>query len=392
MEYKGLPIYRAEIDLEGTETGMFVISLVDAPATMSDFMAFDQDRKMLRYNVESDEKRQVFGLVMAADMPIYRRDDNGFEYYITYSKETIALMAEKYLRMGLQNNVDTQHSFELEEGVFMNQIFIKDTEKGVSPKGYEDYKDGSLFAQFHISNDDVWESIKKGEYKGFSLAGVFNVVPKEEREKEKEINKEKKDNSFMKIRGIKEALKAVIKEIELSTLTSDKGIIGWDTDGEIEVGTEVYLVDDNGDKQPIEDGDYVLEDGRTVVVKESKVEEIKEKAQEEEPKEETKEEETVEVEEAEEKEEEKEEKEEPKEEEVENPDGSKEGDNEAIEELRKEVNELYAVVDELTKRIEELENKPAAEPVQEDFKRIQQVEKTGNKGLDQLSKRLGLSK
>lgn len=386
MEYKGLPLYRAEIGADDTTTGMFVISLVDSPATMADFMAFNEDKRLMTYNVESDEKRQVFGLVMAADMPIYRRDENGFEYYITYSKETIALMAEKYLKMSLQNNVDTQHSFELEDGIFMNQLFVKDTEKGVSPKGYEDYKDGSLFAQFHIANDSVWEEVKKGTYKGFSLAGVFNVEPKEEtKEDDKNNNKEeKKYNSFMKIKSIKEALKAMIRQMEFSTATSDKGVIGWDVDGEIEVGTEVYLVDENGDRQPIEDGDYVLEDGRTVVVKDSKVEEIKEKAEEptvEEPTQEPTTEETN-----------VEENEEPTDTEVENPDGSEEKDNTAIEELRKEVNELYNLVDTLTKRIEELENKPAAKPVQEDFKTVNQIEKTGNKAIDTLSRRLGLNK
>ena len=386
MEYKGLPLYRAEIDADDTTTGMFIISLVDSPATMSDFMAFNEDKRLMTYNVESDEKRQVFGLVMAADMPIYRRDDNGFEYYITYSKETIALMAEKYLKMSLQNNVDTQHSFELEDGIFMNQLFVKDTEKGVSPKGYEDYKDGSLFAQFHIANDSVWDEVKKGTYKGFSLAGVFNVEPKEEtKEDDKNNNKEeKKDNSFMKIKSIKEALKAMIRQMEFSTATTDKGVIGWDVDGDIEVGTEVYLVDENGDRQPIEDGDYVLEDGRTVVVKDSKVEEIKEKAEEptvEEPTQGSTTEETN-----------VEENEEPTDTEVENPDGTEEKDNTAIEELRKEVNELYDLVDTLTKRIEELENKPAAQPVQEDFKNVNQIEKTGNKAIDTLSRRLGLNK
>ena len=381
-----MPLYRAEIDADDTTTGMFIISLVDSPATMSDFMAFNEDKRLMTYNVESDEKRQVFGLVMAADMPIYRRDDNGFEYYITYSKETIALMAEKYLKMSLQNNVDTQHSFELEDGIFMNQLFVKDTEKGVSPKGYEDYKDGSLFAQFHIANDSVWEEVKKGTYKGFSLAGVFNVEPKEEiKEDDKNNNKEeKKDNSFMKIKSIKEALKAMIRQMEFSTATTDKGVIGWDVDGDIEVGVEVYVVDENGDRQPIEDGDYVLEDGRTVVVKDSKVEEIKEKAEEptvEEPTQEPTTEETN-----------VEENEEPTDTEVENPDGTEEKDNTAIEELRKEVNELYDLVDKLTKRIEELENKPAAQPVQEDFKNVNQIEKTGNKAIDTLSRRLGLNK
>lgn len=382
MEYKGLPLYRAEIGADDTTTGMFVISLVDSPATMSDFMAFNEEKRLMTYNVESDEKRQVFGLVMAADMPIYRRDDNGFEYYITYSKETIALMAEKYLKMSLQNNVDTQHSFELEDGIFMNQLFVKDTEKGVSPKGYEDYKDGSLFAQFHIANDSVWEEVKKGTYKGFSLAGVFNVEPKEEtKEDDKNNNKdEKKNNSFMKIKSIKEALKAMIRQMEFSTATTDKGVIGWDVDGEIEVGVEVYVVDENGDRQPIEDGDYVLEDGRTVVVKDSKVEEIKEKAEEVVEEQPTTEETNV------------EENEEPTDTEVENPDGTEEKDNTAIEELRKEVNELYDLVDTLTKRIEELENKPAAQPVQEDFKTVSQVEKTGNKAIDTLTRRLGLNK
>ena len=145
----------------------------------------------------------------------------------------------------------------------------------------------------------------------------------------------------------------------------------------------MYLVDENGDRQPIEDGDYVLEDGRTVVVKDSKVEEIKEKAEEvvEEPTQvPTTEETNV------------EENEEPTDTEVENPDGTEEKDNTAIEELRKEVNELYDLVDKLTKRIEELENKPAAKPVQEDFKNVNQIEKTGNKAIDTLSRRLGLNK
>ena len=46
-------------------------------------------------------------------------------------------------------------------------------------KGFEDYEDGSLFAEFHIENDEIWEQIKNGTYKGFSLAGVFDLIPEE---------------------------------------------------------------------------------------------------------------------------------------------------------------------------------------------------------------------
>lgn len=183
---RGLPVYEAKIDMNDDSVGMFVISLVDAPAVEYDFLAFDKDKKTMTYKITNTEEQKVFGVVMAVDKPIYR-NDNGYEYYITYSKETVALMAEKYFKNGLQNNVDTNHNFELEDGITLTQMFIKNTEKGVNPNEFDDVNDGSLFAEFHIENTEVWEAIKKGEYKGFSLAGTF-IIEEVETEEDKEYN------------------------------------------------------------------------------------------------------------------------------------------------------------------------------------------------------------
>lgn len=177
MEYNGLKVYRAEINAE--DEGMFCISLVQDPAVKADFLAFDKDKELLKFTVENEEKRLVRGLVMAADFLIYRRTATGHEYYVQYSPEAIRIMAEKYLKDGFQNNVDTEHNFKLVEGVNMVQFFIKDVENGINPKGFEDYKDGSLFAEFKVNNDEIWEEIKKGTFKGFSLAGVFENVETE---------------------------------------------------------------------------------------------------------------------------------------------------------------------------------------------------------------------
>lgn len=177
---KNLPVYEAKVDMNDDSVGMFVISLVDYPAIEKDFLAFSQ-KKNLTYKVVDDEQQKVYGVVMCADKPIYRNDD-GFEYYITYSKETIALMAEKYFKNGLQNNVDTNHNFQLEDGITLTQMFIKNEDKGINPTGFEDVKDGSLFAEFHIENQEVWQDIKDGKYKGFSLAGTFIVDEKDEEE------------------------------------------------------------------------------------------------------------------------------------------------------------------------------------------------------------------
>ena len=85
--YNNLPVYTAEIN--EADEGMVCISLVDEPATMSNFMAFDKVKELLKYSVENDDKRIVFGLVMAANLPIYRYSEDVGEYYIIYQRDTI---------------------------------------------------------------------------------------------------------------------------------------------------------------------------------------------------------------------------------------------------------------------------------------------------------------
>ena len=173
----GLPVFDALVPDE--DTGMLKISLVDLPAVMSDFLVFNEQRMAQMYSVQDEEKRLVYGVVMRANFPIYRKDERIGEYYIVYKADTIRKMAEKYLADGLQNEVNVMHSTDV-EGVQMVQYFIKDSTRGVNPTGFEDIADGSLFAEFHILNDEVWDAVKDGTYKGFSLEGVFDFIPEQE--------------------------------------------------------------------------------------------------------------------------------------------------------------------------------------------------------------------
>ena len=173
----GLPVFDAIVPDD--DTGMLKISLVDVPAVMSDFLVFEEHRAVQMYSIQDEEKRLVYGVVMRADFPIYRRDDRMGEYYIVYKADTIRKMAEKYLADGLQNEVNVMHETDV-EGVRMVQYFIKDSARGVNPEGFGDIADGSLFAEFHVLNDEVWEAVKAGTYKGFSLEGVFDFVPEPE--------------------------------------------------------------------------------------------------------------------------------------------------------------------------------------------------------------------
>lgn len=236
--------------------GMLRISLVDLPAVESDFQKFG---KLVRVVMESEEKRLILGVVMRADFPIYRVDSRG-EYYTKFSAETIRAMAQKYLEENRQNRVNLMHGGEEVRGVSMVQLFIKDSTRGIAPAGFEDIEDGSLFAEFKVEDEGIWNWIKEGILRGFSLEGVFEM---------QETNQEEN----MEMKKWKRVLAKIVTKF--AELTTDKGVLTYE--GELEIGKDVYLLAEDGEVTDAPDGEYVTEDGRTVVVADSKVAEIREK-------------------------------------------------------------------------------------------------------------------
>jgi len=279
----GIPVYDAQILDE--DSGMLKISLVDDPAVMSNFQAFDAQKKLLMYEVADEEKRLVRGVVMRADFPIFRRDKEMGEYYIIYKADTIRQMAEKYLVENRQNNINLMHEADSDvDGVQMVQFFIKDSAAGINPEGF-DVADGSLFGEFHITNDEVWDQIKEGTYKGFSLEGIFDLTPEQDKDEIQEIvdsldGKFKrifKNTSNSKTMSKLSRLKAALAKAfaEFGNITTDKGVLAWDGDDDLKAGDSVYMEDAEGNRTPAEDGDYKTEDNKTIVVVDGKVSEIK---------------------------------------------------------------------------------------------------------------------
>lgn len=271
----GLPVFEALVDSE--DTGMLRISLVDDPAVMSDFLAFaGEQRKVQRYAIADEDRHLVFGVVMRADFPIYRYDEGYGGYYIIYKAETIRRMAQKYLAEGRQNNVDLMHDGHDVKGVEMVQAFLKDTEKGVAPAGFEDIADGSLFAEFHIDDPAIWAQVKDGTFKGFSLEGIFEMRPERD-QKEVDDIVSKTDNfskrtNMSKINKIKAMLAKMLAS--LASVTTDKGVLEWDGDEDLKAGDAVFVVNQDGEREAAADGDYITDDGKKIVVVDGKVAEI----------------------------------------------------------------------------------------------------------------------
>lgn len=280
MTPKGIPVYEALVDGEGT--GMFKISLVDRPAVESDFIALAAQARALSYRVEDEERRLVRGVVMRADFPIYRRNEDGIEYYIVYRADTIREMAEKYLLESRQNSVNLQHEDGTDtDGVHMVQWFVKDTAAGMAPEGFDGIADGSLFAEFHVTDDGIWDAVKEGTYKGFSLEGVFELRPEgvtlsaQERVRGEIAELYSQIEDMGRLSRIKDALRKVLQE--LGSVTTDRGTLLWDGEEDLRAGYEVY-VESDGERTPAPDGDYRTEDGKVIRVADGKVEEITDNA------------------------------------------------------------------------------------------------------------------
>lgn len=152
------------------ECGIQALSLVEHPAVLSKVERFAEADRIQYF--KDDLKHNITGLIIPADRPIYR--NNGTEeYYIVFEKDTIVDFATKMMKDGTMNFFNWEHSDDTINGIECIELFIKDSERGISPEGFADVEEGSLFGTFHISDDDVWEKIMDGSY-GISMECIFS--------------------------------------------------------------------------------------------------------------------------------------------------------------------------------------------------------------------------
>lgn len=151
-----------------------------------------------KFTTLDEEQRIVTGALMIADLPIYRRDEQG-EYYVVFSAEEIKKIVQRFFKKGYQKNVNIEHD-EPTSGVYMYESYIIDRDLGVMPpKGYEDVSNGSWFGTFKIDNDKVWEMVKDGTFKGFSVEGLFKYEVAEKTISQEELTMSKIINILKQI-------------------------------------------------------------------------------------------------------------------------------------------------------------------------------------------------
>lgn len=285
ITFNGLPIYRVAL---GSQDGVVRVSLVDDPAVQSQFEFFrNADRTPAMYAVQDEERRIVRGVILRADYPIFRRDnpqDPG--YYVTFSADVIRQAAERLLAEGHANDVNLMHVDGSDvQGVQMVQLFVKDSAAGIDPEGFDGIADGSLFAEYHVTNDDVWDEIKAGTFKGFSVEIYYTLIPVADAMRraagdvtgdelaELLIDFITTTDNMSRISKLKTALARIMAQF--GSVTTDKGVIYWDGEEDLKAGDRVQVEDADGNRTDAADGEYVTGDGKTIVVVDGAVSEIR---------------------------------------------------------------------------------------------------------------------
>lgn len=170
---KKLPLIELTINPEDNSF-VSAISLVEYPAIESDFIAFSKNQKLENFST-NEELKELLGAAMIPDMPIYRNSEQAGEYAATFSKATIRQIAQVFAQKGFFNNTNIEHTL-IPADSYIFQSYITDESKGISaPKGIN-VPDGSWIVGLKVLNDSVWQNIKDGSIKGFSVEGIFRAI------------------------------------------------------------------------------------------------------------------------------------------------------------------------------------------------------------------------
>ena len=369
MVYNNIPVFAVNVDDPGCSIS--TMSLVDDPAMSIDMVCFSKEQNM-KFSIQDESQHNILTCLVRVDFPILRVTDEGDPYYIVFNKDTAKVLCQRLMKDGMQQNISLNHNGKLIQGIQLQEVFIKDTEKGISPVGFEDAADGSLMGVYHITDDQLWNDCIEGRFKGISIESLLGIE-----EFKKKCNKKIKKNNMNKL---KEMLKKLL--LEFNSLSTNIAELYWEEDTELMVGYKVFVEDESGNKVPAMDGEYISDENK-IKVAGGTVTEIERREVDDMPvnvpaekKEETMEEPTV----------EEPVKEEPKEEPtMEEP---KDDNTEKVAELEKKVADLETKLADLEAKLAEIATTPAAQPVIDEFENIRKVGKTGDKNLD---KRLAIA-
>jgi len=174
---KDIPIYKITIDPEysdGEELGIEQIAFTSTPAIITKGMSFDEHKKLF---FSDDLKYRVVAPAMIP-MEIYRNDEDGDEYYVQFSVETIENIHSKFMKdLSNRNVFNLEHDTDKTVPAYVLEAWIVEDPK--KDKAYSSYgievPKGTLMVTAQVTDKDYYNELVKNEQIGFSIEGFLGL-------------------------------------------------------------------------------------------------------------------------------------------------------------------------------------------------------------------------
>lgn len=163
-------IVKCVIDENG-KLGLTAMGLVDVPAIEENWVALSSEK--VKLSSVDKERRMLYGAALIPEKLILRIDKNNEEYYMKFERETIEQLAHDFYKKNLHHTTNLQHQYPV-TGVTIVESWLKEGNSDKSlALGLSDLPDGTWFIGAKVDDDSVWEEVKSGAIRGFSIEGMF---------------------------------------------------------------------------------------------------------------------------------------------------------------------------------------------------------------------------
>ena len=167
-----MKIIELVLNEDDDNAGIDAVSVVSAPATEENWIALKKHEIQLK--TINEEKRILMGAALVPKKQIYRRNEKtNEEYYIYFSKETIRKASQLFLKKSNQSNATIEHEKKIDGMTVVESWIVEDTKKDKSALYEFNVPEGTWMIAMKVDNEEIWNKVKDGEIKGFSIEGYF---------------------------------------------------------------------------------------------------------------------------------------------------------------------------------------------------------------------------
>ena len=239
----------------GIDSETYAISLVESPAIEETLVALEE-QKPIKVQLADEEKYMVYSAVLVPDRPIYRRNEDGDEFYIEFTKESIEKMAQEYLMNYRQNEITLDHE-TMANDITLVESWIKTDmykDKSVAIGLSEDLPIGTWIAGLKVNQIDAWNRIKNGELRGFSVESMISLEEFSKQEQNtNNMNIETNDMFWDKLKNIlKDTFSKKVEEPTVEELAANSGFTNVDDYQKEVEAVKAELEEQNAEEPAVE--------------------------------------------------------------------------------------------------------------------------------------------